>query len=90
MHSFRLNIRSTSPSHVRKKKRTSSVGGKKQKTSLTSIATSKPLSTPKISSTSNMLSKSNSANKERNKRCKGAGAVRKKDKKKKAAKPKPE
>ena len=42
-----------------------------------------------MSSTSNILSKSNTDNKERNKRRKGAGAVSKKDNNKKYAKPKP-
>ena len=109
-HILRLNIRSTSPSPVRKEKITSSVGGKKLKTLQTSKArpkanlkatpkatpkstpkatpksTSKRLSTPKISSMLNSLSKYNTINKESNTISKGAGAVSKKDIKKKPAK----
>ena len=42
-----------------------------------------------MASTSNIVSKSNTFNKERNKRRKGAVAVSKKDNNKKSAKPKP-
>ena len=88
-HSFRLNIISTSPSHVHKKQLTLSVGVNKSKMPMMSKATSKTLSTSKMSSTLNNLSKSFTVNKERNKRRKGSGYVSKKDNKKKAAKPKP-
>ena len=74
-HSLCLNIISTSPSHVHKKQLTLSVGVNKSKMPMMSKAMSKTLSTSKMSSTLNNLSKSFTVNKERNKRRKGAGAV---------------